>query len=110
VLGKRSGVYVSLARVQTSDQPIENATIVGEEMLRWLREIEGFEGLLMLSREGTTLGLTFWESREAAERHSVVRMQFLDRMTSVAGVQVEEMDDFEVTFADLGPRLTDFAG
>jgi hypothetical protein len=110
VLGKRCRVYVSLARVKTSDQPIENATIVAEEMLRWLREIEGFEGLLMLSREGTTLGLTFWESREVAERHSVVRMQFLDRMTSVAGVQVEEMDDFEVTFADLGPRLTHFSG
>jgi len=102
-------MYVSLARVKTSDQPIGNATIVAEEMLRWLRDIEGFEGLLMLSREGTTVGLTFWESREVAERHRVVRMQFLDRMTSVAGVQVEERDDFEVTFAHLGPGITDFA-
>jgi hypothetical protein len=103
-------VYVSLARVKTSDQPIGNATIVAEEMLRWLREIEGFEGLLMLSREGTTVGLTFWQSRDVAERHHVARMQFLERMTSIAGVQVEEMDDFEVTFAQLGPRMTDFAG
>ncbi len=54
--------------MKISDQPIENATIVAEEMLRWFREIEGFEGLLMLSKEGTTLGLTFWESREVAER------------------------------------------
>ncbi len=44
-------------------------------MLRWLRESEGFEGLLMLSKEGTTLALTFWES-EVAERHRVARMQF----------------------------------
>jgi hypothetical protein len=29
--------------VKTSDQPIENATVVAEEMLRWLREIEGFK-------------------------------------------------------------------
>jgi hypothetical protein len=102
-------VYVSLTRVKTSDQPITNATIVAEEMLRWLREIEGFEGLLMLSREGTTLGLTFWESREVAERHKVVRMQFLDRMTSVANVQVEETADYEVTFAHLGSLLTGFS-
>jgi len=27
-------VYVNLTRVDTSDQPIENATIVGEEMLK----------------------------------------------------------------------------
>jgi hypothetical protein len=25
-----------------------------------------FEGILMLSREGTTVGLTFWKSREVA--------------------------------------------
>ena len=100
-------MYVSLARVKTSDQPVENATIVGEEMLRWLRDIEGFEGLLMLSREGTTVGLTFWESQEVADRHRVVRMEFLDRMTSVAGVEIEQRDDFEVTFAHLGSGLAD---
>jgi hypothetical protein len=99
-------VYVSLTRVKTSDQPIGNATIVAEEMLRWLRDIEGFSGLLMLSREGTTLGLTFWESREAAERHRMVRMEFIDRVTSAADVEVEEIVDYEVSFAHLGPLMT----
>ncbi len=103
-------MYVSLTRVTTADQPIENATIVAEEMVRWLRDIEGFEGMLMLSREGTTVGLTFWESREVAERHRVARMEFLDRMTSVADVRIEEMVDYEVTLSHLGPRLTDFVG
>jgi hypothetical protein len=102
-------VYVSLTRVKTSDQPIENATMVAEEMLRWLRETEGFEGFLMLSREGTTLGLTFWESREVAERHRVARMQFLGRIASVAEVDVEETVDYEVSFARLGPLTTDLA-
>jgi hypothetical protein len=94
-------MYVSLTRVSTSDQPIENATIVAEEMVTWLRGIDGFEGFLMLSREGTTLGLAFWKSREIAEHHRVIRAEFLERMTSVAGVQVEEVLDYEVTFADL---------
>lgn len=99
-------MYVSFTRVNTGEQPLENAAIVAEEMLRWLREIEGFEGLLMLSREGTAVGLTFWESREVAERHQVAREQFVQRMTSVAAVQIEERTDFEVVFAELGPRLT----
>ena len=103
-------MYVNLTRVDTSDQPIENATIVGEEMLKWLRDIDGFEGLLMLSREGTTFGLTFWESFEAAHRHRVVRMEFLNRMTSIADVQIEEILDFQVTFAHLGPGVTGAAG
>ena len=90
----------------TGDQPIENAALVAEEMLRWFRETEGFEGLLFLSKPGTTLGLTFWESEELAERHRVSRMQFRDRMTSAAGVEVEETVDYEVTFAHLGPLRT----
>jgi hypothetical protein len=64
-------VHVSLTR----------ATIAAEERHRWLRDIEGFRGMLMLSREGTTLGLTFWES--------------------------EEIVDYELMFARLGPLLTD---
>jgi hypothetical protein len=102
-------MYVSFTRVNTMDQPIENAAIVAEEMVRWLREIDGFDGFLMLSREGTTIGLTFWESREVAERHRVARMQFLNRMTSVVDVEIEETTDFEVAFADLGARLTNFS-
>ena len=101
-------MFVSLTRVKTSDQPVGNATIVAEEMMRWLREIEGFQGMLMLSREGTTLGLTFWESREIAERHRVPRMQFVERMTAVAGVEIEEILDYDVTFAELGPLVQDF--
>jgi hypothetical protein len=102
-------VYVSLARVKTADQPIANATIVGEEMQRWLRDLEGFEGILMLSRKGTTVGLTFWESRDAAERYRALRMQFLSRVTSVADVEIEEIVDYDVTFARLGRLATDSA-
>lgn len=102
-------MYVSLTRVNTKDEPTENAVIVAEEMLLWLREIDGFDGLLIVSREGTTLGLTFWESQEVAHRHRVARKQFLDRMTSVAGVEVEETSEFEVVLAELGPRLTNFS-
>jgi len=102
-------VHVTVTSAKTSDQPLENATIVAEEMVRWLRDIDGFEGFLMLSQEGRTLGLSFWESREVAERHHVVRMQFIERMTSVADVQVEESSDFQVTFADLGHRLAEFS-
>jgi hypothetical protein len=96
-------------RVKTSDEPIENASIVAEGLQEWLREVEGFEGLLMLSREGTSIGLTFWASREIAERYRPMRMQFLDRVLSVSGVELEESLDFEVTFAQLKPSLSDLA-
>jgi hypothetical protein len=96
-------VHVTVTRVSTGDQPIENATIVAEEMHRWFRDMEGFKGFLMLSREGTTLGFTFWESREVAERHRAARMEFIQRMSSVADVEIQEMVEYEITFAELGP-------
>lgn len=102
-------MYVTMNRVKTSDEPIENASIVAEGLQEWLREVEGFEGLLMLSREGTSIGLTFWASREIAERYRPMRMQFLDRVLSVSGVELEESLDFEVTFAQLKPSLSDLA-
>jgi hypothetical protein len=99
-------VYVSLTTVATGDEPIENAAIVAEEMLGWLRDVQGFQGLLMLSNEGTTLGLTFWESREVAERLRPLRMQFLERVTSVAAVDVETIEGFEVAAAQLRAKST----
>jgi hypothetical protein len=101
-------MYVSLTRAKTSDQPIENATIVAEEMLSWLRDIDGFEGFLMISREGSSIGLTFWESREVAEKHRVARQEFRERMLSVADVDIEEVVEYTVTFAQLGERLRSF--
>jgi hypothetical protein len=96
-------VHVSLTRVSTGDQPFANAAVVAEEMMRWFREADGFQGLLFLSRPGTTLALTFWESREVAEHQRVARMQFRDRMTAAAGAEVEETVDYTVTFAQF-PR------
>jgi heme-degrading monooxygenase HmoA len=99
-------VFVTVTKTKAlSDEPIEVATIAGEEMLPWLRAIAGFEGLLMVSSEteGTTLVLTFWESREIAEQHRVARARFRERVTAAVGVRVEEAVDYELTFADLGP-------
>lgn len=92
-------MYVSLVRVQTLDQPIENAPIVAEEMERWLRDIQGYEGFLMLAREGSAIGITFWESREVAERHRASRTQFRERILSIAGVEVDEAVEYEVAYA-----------
>lgn len=103
-------MYVTVTSVRTADQPIANATIVAEEMVKWLRDIDGFEGFVMLSQEGRTVGLSFWAGREVAERHRVPRTQFIERVSALAGVEIEQMDAFEVTFAELGPRLAAYSG
>jgi len=100
-------MHARVTRISTGDQPIERATIVAEEMHRWFRDMDGFQGLLTLSREGTTFGVTFWESKEASDRHLSTRMEFLGRMTSTAAVEVVESDDYEIMFAYLDPAAAE---
>jgi heme-degrading monooxygenase HmoA len=97
-------VHVSVTRTKGSpDQPLELATFAGEAMLPWLRQIQGFEGLLMLSNEaeGTTLVLSFWASREVAEEHREARMQVRQRVTSTVDVQIQDVVGYEVSFAHI---------
>ena len=84
------------------------AVMVGETMLGWLRELEGFEGLLMLSDEetGKTHVITFWESAEVAERSRISRLQLRDRITETVSVEVQETRPYTVSFADLGGFAT----
>jgi hypothetical protein len=83
----------------TGEEPAGNAGIVGEEMSGWLRGVDGFEGMLMLYKPGTTIGLTFWEGREAAELALPLRMQFLERIASVADVRIDDIETFDVVVA-----------
>jgi hypothetical protein len=103
-------VYVAVTTADTSGEPIENASVVGAEMDRWLRDTEGFEGFILLAAEGKAVGLAFWASREVAERHNHARTQFRERMLSIAGVRIEEIVEYEVAFARFGPGLMAAAG
>ncbi len=89
------------------------ATMAGETMVEWLREIEGFEGLLMLGNQetGTTQVISFWESKEGADRSRVARLQLRDRITSAVSVAVEETEAYDVAFVDFaGFRKVDPPG
>lgn len=79
------------------------AAITGDAMVTWLRDIEGFLGLVMLTEEatGTTKVIAFWESEEVAERHRAARLRLRDRVTSTVDVEVQETAAYDVPFADL---------
>ena len=104
-----SPACTSASTPNTRYEPIENVVIVAEEMLRWLREIDGFDGFLMLHREGTFIGLNVGRAATSRTRSSRPHAVPRSLTTSVADVQVEEVTDFQVAFAEFGPRLTSFA-
>jgi hypothetical protein len=101
-------VHVTITRTRgPAAETIEVAAMTGEEMLPWLQGIEGFEGLMMLSNpaDGTTLALTFWESREVADQHRQARTRFRESVTATVNAEILEVLDYEVAFAHLEPRL-----
>ena len=68
----------------TAEDMVAIATMAGETMVEWFRDIEGFQGLLMLSSNetGMTHVISFWESEEIAERSRVARLKLRDRITT----------------------------
>ena len=98
-------MHVTVTTTDITGETIGDATIVGEEMDRWLRDADGFEGFLLLEGETKAVGIAFWASREVAERQNHARTQFRERMLSIAGAQIEDVVDYQVAFARLGPGL-----
>jgi hypothetical protein len=103
-------VYVSVTRVNTNGLPPEASTIVAEEVHRWLSDIEGCVGFMMLAREGSSVAISFWESREVAERHHLSRTQVRERATEAAGAEIDEVVEYQLVYARLGPLQIDPGG
>ena len=103
-------MYASVTTTRGSSEDMaEIGEMVGETMVEWLRDIEGFGGLLMLNNEdtSTTHVIALWESEEIAERHRAARMRLRDKVTATVGVEVLETVPYEVTFAHLRGTLAD---
>jgi hypothetical protein len=95
-------VFASVTVTSGSNEDMAGlAKLVGETMVDWLREIDGFEGLMMLTREetGTTHVVSLWESREVAERHRDARYRFRDSVTATVDVRVDEVLEFDVHYS-----------
>jgi hypothetical protein len=92
-------MHVSITRCDTSSSPEEDGPIVGEEMDGWLTSLEGYRGLMLLTREGETLGLAFWETEELAAKHGELRAEFRERMLAIAGVRILGVEGYDVAFS-----------
>ena len=76
--------------------------MAAESLLDWLRQFEGYKGLLVLADgdAGTARFVTLWETRAAAERSARGRKQVRESMAAAAGVDVESVELYEVVLGD----------
>ena len=96
-------MFATVTTADTGGDPVENGTIIAEEMERWLRDLDGFQGLLVLANEEQAIGITFWSSREVAERQASLRTTFRQRVLSAADVSIGDVADYDVAFARFAP-------
>jgi hypothetical protein len=80
----------------------ETARLVGETMEPWMREFDGYEGLLILTDQESGLArmITFWSDWDAVERSRHGRLKMRDELSVTMGVRVEGTEPYEVAFRD----------
>ena len=76
----------------------EISRMASESVESWLREYEGYRGLVVLTDEEaqTSRVLTFWETPEDEARARKGRGAMRDRIVATAGMEVVEFGVWEV--------------
>jgi hypothetical protein len=92
-------MYASLTTVQGDGREVSTtARMAAESMLTWLREFDGYRGLLMLGdpTTGTARIVTFWDSRESLDRSDKSRREVRESMVSAAGAEIVSVVPYEL--------------
>jgi hypothetical protein len=82
------------------------AKAAGESMEAWLRQFDGYLGLLLLTdqKTGSAHALTFWEDAESVEQSEHGRTQMRESMAATIGLDIVASGAYAVSFRD-GPNL-----
>jgi hypothetical protein len=115
VHGRRSArlsfdaVYASVTTVRGAGPDVGvTAKMAADSMLSWLREFDGYRGLVILTspETGSARFVTLWEDLDALERSERGRAAVRESMIATAGAELESVERFEVVLderMDSGP-------
>ena len=80
----------------------EDAKIAAEALLPWVRQFDGYRGIVVLSdrEKGTAHFVTFWEDQNALQKSEYGRAQVREQMAKTAGVDIENVQSFSVLLRD----------
>ena len=97
-------MYASMTTVRGPRERVEEVTrLAGEAMLTWLREFDGYRGLLVLADEATGVAhvVTFWESPEAEVRSRPGRLGIRDKLTATVGFEIVSTEPYAAPMLEL---------
>jgi hypothetical protein len=78
------------------------AKAAGETMEAWLRQFEGYLGVMIITNQeiGTAHALTFWESAEAAAQSQHGRTRMREQMAAAIGVELVGNDHYRISYRE----------
>lgn len=78
------------------------AKAAGETMEAWLRQFDGYLGLMIITNQeiGTAHALTFWESAEAAAQSQHGRARMREQMAASIGVELVGNDHYAISYLE----------
>jgi hypothetical protein len=76
---------------------------------RWLREYEGYRGLIVFTDEASQRAriITLWDTAQAEARARRSRGAMRDQIAAVAGLVVEGLEVYDVPVFDVLPQRDD---
>jgi hypothetical protein len=92
-------MHASLTTVRGAGPEVSiTARMAAESMLTWLREFDGYRGLLVLGDPGSGNAriISLWETREALDRSDKSRREVRESMIAAAGAELESVVPYEL--------------
>ena len=102
-------MHASLTTVRGAGPDVSaTARMAAESMLAWLREFDGYRGLVVLAdpETGDARFMTFWDSVDALERSERGRREVRESMIAAAGAELESVDRYELFFGEELPAVS----
>ena len=96
-------MFASVTTVANAGPQVgDTARMAGESMASWLRDFDGYRGILIVAdgEAGRARIITFWDSLEAIERSEQSRAQVRESMVATAGAEIETVERLAVVFED----------
>jgi hypothetical protein len=81
----------------------EIGRMTGEAMEGWLRDYDGYRGLILLTDEDGQQAhvITLWDTREAERESRAMRLAMRDRLAATVGMEVVGMEPFDVPVCEI---------
>ena len=100
-------MHASLTTVRGGGSDVSaTAGMAAESMLAWLREFDGYRGLLVLGdpEGGNARIMSLWDTLDSLERSERSRREVRESMVAAAGAELESVERYELF---IGEELTE---